>query len=335
MTTNVRAEARRTIALPGVPAAVPLLAAAAAFALLFARPAASLAREWWVNPEAGHGLLLAPLAIWFAYKSGVRADATPNRGLGLAMLVLAVLARYVSDLAAELFIMRSSMVLAAMALTVWYFGFRQLRAWWLPFTLFILSIPLPELVISAIALPLQFTASKIGASLLASRDIPVLLAGNVIRIPNHELFVAEACSGLRSLTALLSLSVLLGAITLNSVISRIALVAIAIPVAIVLNWIRVFLTGFLVLIVDPKLGEGFMHITEGWMIFVVAFAILGLVAWGFMAIERRISGAPVRAARAAEPVVEEEVEYEQYEDDEYEQDGVEGVDGDDTEVRNA
>jgi exosortase len=327
----VRAETRRAIALPDVPAAVPLLAAAAAFAILFARPAMSLGREWWVNPEAGHGLLLAPLAFWFAYKEGIRADATPNRGLGLAVLLMAVLARYVSDLAAELFIMRSSMVLAAAGLVIWYFGFRQLRAWWLPFTLFTLSIPLPELVISSIALPLQFTASKIGASLLAWRDIPVLLTGNVIRIPGHELFVAEACSGLRSLTALLSLSVLLGAITLNSPLSRILLVFIAIPVAIVLNGIRVFLTGFLVAFVDPKMGEGFMHITEGWMIFVVAFALLGVAAWGLMAVERRISGtpAPARAKReeAAEEVEEPEdgEYYDEYQDDETEENEVRNV----------
>jgi exosortase len=157
----------------------------------------------------------------------------------------------------------------------------------------------------------------------------VLLAGNVIRIPGHELFVAEACSGLRSLTALLSLSVLLGAITLNSPLSRILLVFIAIPVAIVLNGIRVFLTGFLVFFVDPKLGEGFMHITEGWMIFVVAFALLGLAAWGMLAIERRITGvpAPVRAKKVEE-VEEEELEEEYYDDEEY-------VDPDETEARNA
>jgi exosortase/archaeosortase family protein len=56
------------------------------------------------------------------------------------------------------------------------------------------------------------------------------------------------------------------------------LIAAAIPVAMLLNGIRVFLTGFLVFYVDPKLGEGFMHVTEGWIIFVVAFAILGGIA---------------------------------------------------------
>ena len=264
----------------GIPP-VPGLLTWGLFALLFARPLSLLVKDWWNNPDAGHGLLLAPLGLWFAWKSGVAPDARPNRPLGLALLVAAVFFRYMADLAAELFTMRGSMVMAAAALVVWHFGFRQVLRWWLPFALWSLSIPLPEVILNRIALPLQFTASKIGASLLAWREIPVLLTGNVIRIPNHELFVAEACSGLRSLTALLSLGVLLGAITLTNPISRVLLLASAIPVAIVLNGIRVFLTGFLVYFVDPKLGEGFMHITEGWLIFLVAFMLLGAFAWVF------------------------------------------------------
>jgi len=59
------------------------------------------------------------------------------------------------------------------------------------------------------------------------------------------------------------------------------LVLLAIPVAMVLNGIRVFLTGFLVYYVDPALGEGFMHYTEGWATFAIAFGILGLTAWIF------------------------------------------------------
>jgi exosortase/archaeosortase family protein len=64
------------------------------------------------------------------------------------------------------------------------------------------------------------------------------------------------------------------------------LLAVAVPVAIVLNGIRVFLTGFLVYFIDPKLGEGFMHITEGWLIFVVAFLLLGGFAWALLKAER-------------------------------------------------
>jgi exosortase len=265
-----------------------VLATAVLFALLFARPLQLLARDWWVNPEAGHGLLLAPLALWFAWKTGIDPKAVPNRLLGGGIILTGVFFRYVSDLAAELFTMRGSMIVVAVGLTVWYVGLRQVLRWWLPITLLALSVPLPEIVLGRVAMPLQLTASKIGAGLLAWRDIPVLLAGNVIRIPGHELFVAEACSGLRSLTALLSLSVLLGALVLDRVPSRLLLVASAIPIAILLNGIRVFLTGFLVYFVDPKLGEGFMHLTEGWLIFMVAFVLLGGVAWVFGRVERRV-----------------------------------------------
>jgi exosortase len=282
------AGARRGLPALGVPP-VPALAAAVLFAVLFARPLQLLARDWWNNPEAGHGLLLAPLALWFAWKSGIVDAPRPGRLLGGALIVLGVGFRWLADLAAELFVMRGSMLLVLAGLVVWYFGVRQLLRWWLPFTLVALSIPLPEIVLSRIALPLQFTASKIGAGLLAWRQIPVLLTGNVIRIPGHELFVAEACSGLRSLTALISLGVLLGALVLRSAVARVLLVASVVPVAILLNGVRVFLTGFLVFFVDPKMGEGFMHATEGMLIFGVAFFILGAVAWAFGAVESRLS----------------------------------------------
>jgi exosortase len=291
------APVRRSFALPSEVPPVAAALTAVLFAVLFARPAALLARDWWSNPEAGHGLLLAPLALYFAWKSGIHPDARPNRGLGLAMIAAAVLFRWVADLAAELFVMRSSMVLGVAGLVVWLYGVRQLLRWWLPLALFALSIPLPELILSRVALPLQFTASTIGAALLRWRDIPVLLTGNVIRIPGHELFVAEACSGLRSLTALISLGVLVGAILLRHPLSRVLLVAAVVPVAILLNGVRVFLTGFLVYFVDPALGEGFMHVTEGMLVFVVAFAILGGIAWAFGKVEDRMW--PARRAATA------------------------------------
>lgn len=300
-TSRVPLGARRPLAI-GREQLGPVLLAALAFVALFARPAVLLARDWWNNPDAGHGLLLAPLAIWLAWRAGIRPGARPNMALGLPMLLGAVLLRFASGLAAELFTMRMSMVIAAAALTVCWFGLRQVRHWWLPFALLALSVPLPELLLGAIALPLQFTASKLGASLLAWRQIPVLLSGNVIRLPGgHDLFVAEACSGLRSLTALISLGVLLGGITLRHPVSRFLLIAIAIPVAVLINGVRVFLTGFLVFFVSPQLGEGFMHTTEGWLLFLVAFAALGVFAFLLRLVERRLMGDPddTRPADAA------------------------------------
>src|SRR6476646_8545355 len=114
---------------------LPWVATAVFFGLLFGKPIYFLARDWWTVPEAGHGLLLAPVAIWFAWKSGLLRDATPNTRLGVTMLVAAVLGRFASGMAAELFTMRASMVLSLGGIVVFHRGLRQLLHWWLPFLL--------------------------------------------------------------------------------------------------------------------------------------------------------------------------------------------------------
>lgn len=258
---------------------VPYAVAAIAFLLLFWEPMRTLARDWWSDPEAGHGLLLGPLAIFLAYKKGLVEEHRPQRWLGVSLIAFAVLLRYVSGLAAELFTMRMSMLIATGGLIVFFFGMRQVMRWWLPIMLLVLSVPLPSVVLSSLALPLQLRASQLGAALLESRHVPVQLAGNVIHLPGRTLFVTEACSGLRSLTALVALGVLIGGLWLKAPVMRVLLLVITIPVAMMLNGVRIFLTGFLVYFVDPALGEGFMHYTEGWVIFGVAFVILGATAW--------------------------------------------------------
>ena len=249
-----------------------------AFVALFAQPIATLAHDWWVLPEAGHGLLLAPVAGWLAWKAGRHPEAAPQVRIGAVLLLGAVVLRYVSGLAAELFTMRASMIGALIGLTVYFAGIKQVVRWWLPFTLAFLSIPLPELITQALALPLQFKASQMGAAMLEMRNVPVRLSGNVIRVPGQELFVTEACSGLRSLTALISTSILMGALFLKSPILRLSLVVLAVPIAIVINGVRVFMTGFLVHFVSPAMGTGFMHVTEGWLLFLVSLAALGVIA---------------------------------------------------------
>lgn len=266
-----------------------ILGTGLAFILLFGEPLSLLARDWWNDPEAGHGLLLAPVALWLVWKTGIKPGLRPSVGLGVAIIVLAVVLRYLAGVAAEVFTVRAAALLALAGLVTFALGWRQLLAWWLPVTLLGLSIPLPSLVTTNLALPLQFKASAMGAALLEMRQVPVVLSGNVIRLPGHQLFVTEACSGLRSLTALLSLGVLIGGFWLRHPVSRMLLVLLAIPVGILINAVRVFLTGFLVFFVSPEMGDGFMHLTEGWLLFLVAFGSLGLFGWLLTLLEGRFS----------------------------------------------
>lgn len=262
-------------------------AAALCFAILFAQPFTSLVHDWLTDPDAGHGLLLFPLALWLGWRAGRTASPAPQPVLGLIVIVGAVALRYLGGLAAELFTQRVAMLGAFCGVIVYFRGGAQLRKWWLPLGLVALSIPLPAVILGSLALPLQFKASQLGAHMLASRHVPVALTGNVIHLPGRDLFVTEACSGLHSLTALISLGVLAGGLWLATVWGRVILVLAAIPVAMLLNGIRIFLTGFLVFFVDPKLAEGFLHLSEGWAIFVVAFVILAGFAWVLQHLERR------------------------------------------------
>jgi exosortase len=272
----------------GIPAAVLLgwATSAVLFVVLFWPPIANTAQGWWSDPDAGHGLLLAPIAVLLAWRTGIVRDAAAQPLLGAGLLLLAVALRYASGIASGFFVMRITVLLAIVGLIIFAWGSRQVFRWWLPLALLALSIPLPPPLISTVALPLQMQASQLGAGLLEWRDVPVMLTGNVIHLPGHQLFVTEACSGLRSLSALLALSLLIGGLWLTSPLLRGLLFLAAVPVAIVLNGIRVFLTGFLVFFVDPAIGEGLMHYTEGWVIFVVALVIEAGVAWLLLQLDR-------------------------------------------------
>lgn len=274
--------------------ALALLAAAIAFGILYWSPITTLGRDWWNDADASHGLLLAPLAVYLAWKRGRAPGARPQPWLGLLLLTGAVVLRYLSGLAAELFTMRLSLMAAVGALVVIHLGVRQLLHWWLPCALLLLSIPIPAILTNTLAFPLQLKASQLGAAMLESRHVPVHLAGNVIHLPDRALFVTEACSGLRSLTALIALGLLIGGMWLRRAWTRALLIALSIPVAMVLNGVRIFLTGFLVHFVDPALGDGVMHYTEGWALFVAAFAILGAMAWLMVQLENslRLRGSP-------------------------------------------
>lgn len=261
---------------------------AALFLACFAPVIYGLIQAWITLPDAAHGLLIAPVAVWLAWRDGPVADPRPARWVGSAIVLIAVFANLFGRVAGVETIPRAAFWIGVVGMTLWFAGWRQIIAWWLPLVLLALTIPLPESIIASLTLPLQEVAARMGAALLSTRHIPVLLSGNVIRLPGHTLFVSEACSGLRSLTALLSMSILVGALFLRYPLSRLLMVALSVALAIFVNGIRIFMTGFLVFFVDPKLGEGFMHLTEGYLLFLVSLTILAFLTWMFLIVERRV-----------------------------------------------
>ncbi|MFQ5678390.1 MAG: exosortase C-terminal domain/associated protein EpsI [Gemmatimonadota bacterium] len=272
---------------------------AIAFVALFGTTAAGLFRYWASSAEYGHGLLLLPIALFLAWKRRLPpAQGEPAKGL--CVLVGAVGLFLLGVLGAELFTRRFSLLLALGGLTVFFAGTRQLRAWWLPFGLLLLTLPLPEVVLNSVTFPLQLLASRVAVALLEFRHVPAALAGNIIFLPGQQLFVAEACSGLRSVSALLGLTLLIGGTGLATPAARLALLAVAVPAALAANAFRVFATGFAAYFWGHVATEGAPHQLAGVGVFVLAYSLVGVVFWGLRRFERG-NGRPVtgRTGRGA------------------------------------
>ena len=153
-------------------------------------------------------------------------------------------------------------------------GYSLLRVTWLPIAFLLFAIPLPYFVDSVLTLQLQLVSSQLGSSIIELFQIPVYVDGNIIDLGNAKLEVAEACSGLRYLYPLLSLS-FLAAYLFRAPRWQQAIVALsAIPIAIVMNGVRLGIVGILVSKWGSAQAEGFTHLFEGWVIFIACAALL-------------------------------------------------------------
>jgi len=138
-------------------------------------------------------------------------------------------------------------------------------------------VPIPNLIFNQITFPLQLLASKVASVLLPLARVPVLREGNVINLPAMPLEVAEACSGIRSLMSLATLSIIYGALMEQRKVIRVVLALASIPIAVAANSLRIVGTGLLVQYWDPEKAEGFFHAFSGWLIFVVSLLMLFLL----------------------------------------------------------
>jgi len=261
-------------------------ATVSAFLLLFGPGLVELVGDWLRDTDYLHGFLLLGVALYLAWRDRRRAAPSPSRRAGGLVIGAAVLLFLVASVASEHFTMRLAALAAGAGLVLFYVGPEQLRAWWLPFALMVFAIPLPEVVVGTVTLPLQLFASRSAAALLRFRHVPSTVSGNIINLPGQRLFVAQACSGLRSLSALFGLTLLMGGTWLDRPADRIVLLVAALPVALLANVFRIFVTGFLAYFVGTGAVTGEAHESAGLLVFAAALGVLGLLAWMLKSRER-------------------------------------------------
>jgi len=240
---------------------------------------AGLVRQWHVDENYSHGFIVAPVALVMA---GQRRDrlrsATPQPHVAGLFIVLASLLVYIAGrLGAELFLTRVSLIGVIAGSIAFLWGREHLRILAFPAAFLLFMIPLPAIVFNRITLPLQFVASSAGESLIRAFGVPVLREGNVLQLPTRTLEVVEACSGIRSIVTLTMMAVMVGSFSRRPRFDRVLLAAAAVPIAVVMNALRVAGTGLASEWVSPAAAEGFLHTFSGMVLFAAALFALSIV----------------------------------------------------------
>jgi exosortase D (VPLPA-CTERM-specific) len=163
-------------------------------------------------------------------------------------------------------------VIAGLALAL--AGPRALRLLAPPLAVLIFMIPLPNILLNTLSSELQLISSFIGVWLMRMAGIAVFLQGNVIDLGNYKLEVAEACSGLRYLLPLMTLSFLMACFYRAAVWKRVVLFLSSIPITVLMNSLRIALIGIMVDHWGTSVAEGLLHQVQGWMMFMLSTAIL-------------------------------------------------------------
>lgn len=175
-----------------------------------------------------------------------------------------------------------AMVLTLFGLVLLVLGASAMRYLFLPLAYMVFAITLPESWMIKMTFPLQLLASKGSYILLSIFGVGVTLEGNVLNIVGTDgtvvpLNVAEQCSGMRTLVSFIALGAVVSLVATRAWWKRIVLMAMAIPVALVLNVLRVAVLTYLAKY-DASLSQGEAHTLIGMLLLVPGFlAYLGIV----------------------------------------------------------
>jgi len=288
---NTRAEVRSGVGTVVVPAVV----FAGLLGLIYYDILFRMGVQWYMDPDYSHGFLvpfLSAYLVWERREKLLTMPVVPSLwGVGLLGFGLSML--FIGSIGAELYAQRTSLIVVLAGLVLLVLGREFLRVLMFPIVFLLFMVPLPAIVVNAVSFPLQLFAAKTATFCLFNFGIPVLREGNVIVLAGTTLEVAEACSGIRSLQALLALGTVYAYFSQRAMWKRWVLVLMSIPIAIVANAFRVSGTGVLAHYFGIEAAEGFYHTFSGWLIFVVAFGLL--LACGAVLSKIRLRGQSGRA----------------------------------------
>ncbi len=147
-----------------------------------------------------------------------------------------------------------------------------------PVAFLFVAVPWPTMLETPVIQGLMRVVARVAAEAAMLLGTPAQVEGNLIRVTNGLVGVNEACSGIRSLQTSLMIGLLFGELKRLSVLRRVALVACAVAIALLANFVRAV---FLVHIAATEnLSEvGRWHDIAGYSIIALVFVTTVALAY--------------------------------------------------------
>jgi len=179
------------------------------------------------------------------------------------------------------------------------FGWRGVRHFAMAFAFIYVALPFPSAVRNLVVVGLQGKVAAVDVALLNLMGVPAAQVGSLIQLPTCTVGIDEACSGIRSLQSTIMATLFIGYLTLRHNSLRLILLGSGVALAVLGNVIR----SLLLSLVANSRGVGAIkayHDTAGWSILAFTVVGVGLLAWLFARLEKRLTA--LSAAVPAPPV---------------------------------
>jgi exosortase D (VPLPA-CTERM-specific) len=253
-----------------------VLVALATAVLPFTGALMQLFDVWNLRPEYSHGILIPLVSLFLVWRQRHTLATTPFHGSWLGLFVVAggLSLWLIGEFSTIDTIVQYGFLLVLYGLVVALIGWQVFRRLWMPFLILVFAIPLPAFMSSTLSLKLQLLSSALGVALIRLAGISVFLEGNVIDLGTYQLQVAEACDGLRYLFPLMTLAFIVSHFFRAPPWKRVLLFVCSVPIAILMNSLRIGVIGVTVEYWGSRMAEGLLHDFEGWVVFMVSTAAL-------------------------------------------------------------
>lgn len=237
--------------------------------------------EAWLEDNNSHGPFIPLISFYMMWMRWRQIQSSEPYGVwwGIPIVAVGLFVYAMGQFAAMHAVVHVSFWLVIVGMLTCAIGLSGIRQIAFPLLYLLAAIPPPTFLQYELSSRLQLWSSALGIGFLQSIGVMAFRDGNVIDLGKIQLQVVEACSGLRYLFPLTTLTILGAYLYRDSLWKRILLVLSSIPISILLNGVRIGVIGVLVEYYGSGAAEGFTHFFEGWVIFVASLGLLCVEIW--------------------------------------------------------